>query len=160
MAGIPPALATILLAALPVGELRVALPTALLVYDLPLPYAAALSIVGNMLPVYFLLVGLEGVSSWARRVSPLADRLLGWLFARTRRRLDARVARLEHWALAIFVAIPLPATGAWTGALAAFVFGLPRWRSFLAILVGVCAAAALVAALTVGASFAFTNILR
>lgn len=148
----PPALAVVFLAALPFGELRVALPAALLVYDLPWPWAIALAILGNMLPVYFLLVFFERFSAWARRVSPLADRLLTWLFERTRRRLDERVKRFEHWALALFVAMPLPATGAWTGALAAFVFGLPRWRSLVAIFIGVCAAAVIVGALTLGAS--------
>lgn len=159
-AGVPRVWATVLLAAVPLGELRVALPVALTVYDLPLSWAFLLSIIGNMLPVYFLLIFFERTSAWARRVSPLADRWLAWLFERTRQRLDERVKRYEHWALALFVAIPLPATGAWTGALAAFVFGLPRWRSFVAILVGVCVAAVIVGALTLGASRAIGAVLN
>lgn len=153
LSGVPSPLATFLLAMLPVGELRGALPVALVVYELPLGAALALSVVGNMFPVYFLLVFFERLSRWARHHSVFADRVLEWLFARTRRKLDERVQRYGYWALALFVAIPLPVTGAWTGSLAAFVFGLPKWRSFYAILVGVCVSAVIVTATTLGAAF-------
>lgn len=150
VAAIPPELATLLLAALPFGELRVALPVALVVHKLPLWSALVLSIVGNMLPVYFLLVFFEHAFTLARRHSPLADRLLTKLVDRTRRKLHEQVKRHGVWALALFVAIPLPATGAWTGALAAYVFGLRKEHAFIAILLGVAGAAVLVAGATLG----------
>lgn len=153
LAAMPSPLATIILAMLPVGELRGALPVALLVYHLPLPWALVLAIIGNMLPVYFLLVFFERIATWLRHRSALADKILAALFARTRHRLSASVARYGTWALALFVAVPLPVTGAWTGALAAFVFGLPKSQAFLAILVGVCLSAVIVTALTLGTSF-------
>ncbi len=149
----PPEIATILLAALPVMELRGALPLALVVYRLPVVTALVLSVIGNMLPVYFLLVFFERFSVWIRRHSALADSALQWLFARTRRKLDGSVQKYGYWALALFVAVPLPATGAWSGALAAFVFGLPKRQSFYAILVGVCLAAIIVTIATLGTTF-------
>jgi uncharacterized membrane protein len=158
--GLPAEVVTVLLATLPVGELRLALPYALVAYQLPVSRAVLLSVIGNMLPVYFLLVFFERVSRWLRARSVLAERVLSWLFERTRRKLSARVRLYEHWALVLFVAIPLPVTGAWTGALAAFVFGLPRGRSFIAILVGVCISAAIVTVLTLGTSLAVTSILN
>jgi len=149
----------VLLAALPVGELRLALPTALVVYKLPVTEAVGLSILGNMLPVYFLLVFFERVAAWLSSRSVLADRFLQWLFERTRRKLDERVRKYEHWALALFVAVPVPVTGAWTGALAAFVFGLRKKQSFLTILVGVCISALIVMLLTLTTSLAVGGVL-
>lgn len=146
----PAELATIMLAALPLGELRGALPVALLVYRLPVWEAFVLSVIGNMIPVYFLMLFFDHFSGYLMRRSATARRFFDWLFARTRRRLDGQVRRYGYWALAIFVAIPLPATGAWSGALAAFVFGLSRKWSFLAILVGVVGAGFIVLAVTLG----------
>ncbi len=157
---IPPQLVTVLLAILPVGELRGALPVALLVYKLPVFEAAALSILGNMLPVYFLLMFFEGGAEWISRRSEFANRLLERLYERTKLKLHDRVSKYGYWALALFVAVPLPVTGAWTGALAAFVFGLPRKKAFLAILVGVCTSALIVIGLTLGVFSAVASVIK
>jgi len=144
----PPEVATVLLAMLPIAELRGALPTAIVVYDLPVWKAILLSIIGNMLPVYFLLIGFEKVSQWLRVRFVFFDNLFNKLFDRTRQKLESKVDKYGAWALALFVAIPLPVTGAWTGTLAAFVFGLSKKKSFFAIFVGLLMAAAIVTALT------------
>lgn len=156
---VPAEVATLVLAALPVVELRGAVPVALEVYDFSLLKAILLSVLGNLLPVYFLLVFFERGSVYLRARFPLADRFIGWLFVRTRLRLADHVERYGVWALALFVAVPLPMTGAWTGALAAFVFGLSRKRSFGAIALGLCGAAVLVALVTRGAA-AVVGVLR
>lgn len=144
---------------IPVGELRGALPMAILVYEIPWPLAMAISIAGNMLPVYFLLLFLEAVAEWLMKRFKWARRMFSWLFERTRRKLSKQVEEYGYWALALFVAIPLPATGAWTGAMAAFVFGLPKKKSFLAIFLGVCLAAVVVTAVTVGGNAAVMKLL-
>jgi uncharacterized membrane protein len=156
---VPPPLATLLLAMLPVGELRGALPVAILVYKLPLALAIFLSILGNILPVYFLLMFFEKVSRWLMSRYGFADKFFQWLFERTRRKLHDKVQKYGYWALAMFVAIPLPVTGAWTGTLGAFVFGLPRKKSFFAILAGVCVSAAIVTVLTLGGKAAVMSLL-
>lgn len=149
---VPPQLATAIIAALPIAELRGSIPVALTVYKMSVASTLFWSILGNMLPVYFLLLFFEHVAKWLRQRSPKADQILNWLFERTQRKLEKDIAKYGWWALAIFVAIPLPATGAWTGALAAFVFGLPKKKAFFAIFVGVCIAAAVVSLVTLGAS--------
>lgn len=156
---IPSPLATVVLAMIPVGELRGALPVAILIYKLPLTLAIILSIVGNMLPVYFLLMFFEAISSWLMNKYAWADKFLQWIFERTRNKLHAKVQKYGYWALAMFVAVPLPVTGAWTGTLAAFVFGLPKKKSFMAILVGVCVSSAIVTAITLGGNAAVVRIL-
>jgi hypothetical protein len=82
-----PEVVTVLLAMLPVGELRLALPTALVVYKLPVLLAVLYSIIGNMLPVYFLLVFFERASTWLSERSELARRGFEWLFTSGKIRL-------------------------------------------------------------------------
>lgn len=151
LATVPPQIATLVIAALPIAELRGAIPVALSVYNMSVPSTLFWAIVGNMLPVYFILVFFEKVSAWLRVRSQPVDRFLNWLFERTQRKLEKSVAKYGWWALAIFVAIPLPMTGAWTGALGAFVFGVPRKKAFFAVLTGVLIAAVIVTILTLGA---------
>lgn len=151
LAAIPAELATVVLAAIPIAELRGALPIALTVYNMPVFKAAFLAILGNMLPVWFLLVFFEKLSAWLEAHSPFAHKILEALYERTRRKLEAKVQKYGTWALALFVAVPLPVTGAWTGSLAAHVFGLPKKQAFVSILVGVCIAAVIVTLLTQGA---------
>ncbi len=150
--GIPAEVATMIIAALPVAELRGAIPIAITYYHMPVMAAVFWSVIGNMLPVYIILVALESVSRWLRARSPTMDRFFTALFERTQRNLSAQVAKYGIGALAIFVAIPLPATGAWSGALAAFVFGLPKKQAFGAIFAGVVGAAIIVTIFTLGVS--------
>lgn len=151
LGNIPAEIVIIILSTLPIGELRGALPIALTIYDMPIAKAIFLSILGNILPVYFLLIFFEKGSKYARKHSEYADKLLDKLFERTRRKLETKVQKYGPWALTLFVAIPLPVTGAWTGTLAAFVFGLPKKKSFFAILAGLCIASIIVTIITLGA---------
>ena len=97
--GIPPEVATLVLAMIPIGELRGALPTALLVYEMPLLKALGLSLIGNMIPVYFLLILFKRLSDWLRSHSPLADRLLTKLYERTRHKLADKVEKYGAWGI-------------------------------------------------------------
>ncbi len=142
---LPPGLVTLLIAMLPVFELRGAIPVAYGLLGMPIAQAVALSVAGNMVPVVPILLFLGPVSDWLRRV-PLFDRFFSWLFARTRSRSDL-VRKYEMVGLMLFVAVPLPVTGAWTGAVAAFLFGIRFWQAFLFIGLGVVIAAAIVTAL-------------
>lgn len=158
LASIPPQLATLLLAMLPLGELRGALPVAIGVYKLSLVEAMFWSVLGNMIPVYFLLVFFEKAAGFARRKSKIADALLEILFERTRKKLQPQVEKYGEWALLLFVGVPLPVTGAWTGTLAAFVFGMNKKKAFFSIFGGVCLSAVIVAAITLGAFAGFRAI--
>ena len=139
-----------LVAASPVVELRGAIPLALGVYGLPLWQAFFLSVAGNMVPV--LLLPILGVVSGelSRRFS-IFERYFTWLFQRTQKKHKNRFERFQDFALVLFVAIPLPFTGAWTAMIAAFVFGIPFRRAFPLILFGVIIAGVIVSALTLGA---------
>jgi len=90
---------------------------------------------------------LERIVAWLSHV-PLFRRFFEWLFAHARSK-SASIEKYEFWGLATFVGIPLPGTGAWTGAVAAEVLGLSYWKSLSAIVVGVLMAATVVTFLSV-----------
>lgn len=141
-------LAVVLIAALPVAELRLSIPIAIVEWGFDPFKAFYLSIIGNMLPVIPLLLFLEPVSNYLRRWR-IWDVFFTWLFERTHRKHSANFEKYGSIGLAIFVGIPLPATGAWTGCAAAFVFGFKFRNSFLAIFAGVIMAAIIVTLLTI-----------
>lgn len=144
---------TILMAMAPLGELRVALPYALTKLSLPFWEAYFLSVVGNMIPIIIIIYLLDPVSKFLSKHSRLFKRFFDWLFERTRKKHSHRFEVLEEIALVSFVAIPLPVTGAWSGAVAAFVFGIPPKKSLLLILLGVMIAGIVVGLLTIGIKF-------
>ncbi len=149
--GIAPELATLLIAMLPIAELRGAIPVAIVGFDMPVVSAYFWAVVGNTIPAFFLLLFLDPVAQWLRKQSRFFDRFFIWLFARTRRRFSVTSEKYGKFvALVLFVAIPLPITGAWTGAAAAFLFGVPFRRSFPALVIGVLIAGVVVTAMTVG----------
>ena len=138
---LPKELATFLLAMLPVSELRGAIPFGLS-SQIPLARVLILSIVGNLVPVVPILFLLEPVSNYLRRFA-LFKRFFDWLFERTRKRAHL-VERYEALGLVLFVAIPLPITGAWTGCIAASLFKVRLRYAFFAIAAGVLIAALIV----------------
>lgn len=144
----PPEWTTFLIAMLPIIELRGAIPWAIGLGDLTWPTAYVLAVAGNLVPIVPILLYLKPVSTWLRRM-PLFDRFFEWLFARTRRR-GGVIEKYGPWGLALFVAIPLPVTGGWTGAAAAFVFGIPFRRSFPAITAGIAVAGVIMTLVSLG----------
>jgi uncharacterized membrane protein len=136
-------------AALPVSELRGAIPLALLGYHMPPVVAYGLAVVGNMIPVVLVLPSLALLVHVLGQVEVFA-RVFRWLFARTRRRFSGPYARWGAVALVAFVALPLPMTGAWTGCLIAYLFGIPYRQSLLLIGLGVMIAGLIVTLSTLG----------
>jgi uncharacterized membrane protein len=138
-AGLPKEWVVFIISMLPIVELRGAIPWALSpAMGPPLNWAAAFGIAfcGNLVPVVPILRYLGPGSDLLRRRSAAFDRFFSWLFARTRRR-GRVVERYGAIGLALFVAIPLPVTGAWTGSVAAFIFGIPFGRALACIALGV-----------------------
>jgi uncharacterized membrane protein len=131
------------MAMFPIVELRGAIPWAFkFAPSVPLITTYLLAVVGNFAPVIPILILLGPVSKYLRKV-PILDRFLTWLFARTRRR-GGLVEKYEAVGLAMFVAIPLPITGAWTGALAAFIFGIRVRYAVVSIICGILTAGVVV----------------
>lgn len=104
------------------------------------------AVLGNMIPVPFILLLLGPVSSLCMKV-PIGKRFFEWLFARTRRK-TADIEKYETLGLTVFVAIPLPVTGAWTGAMAGWLMGLSFPHAMVSIFLGVLIAGVIMTALS------------
>lgn len=131
-------------ASLPISELRGALPLAL---SLGMPWFKAfwLSVVGNIIPVAPALFLLEPVSNRLRKFK-IWSHFFDWLFEHTKNKAD-KIQRYEALGLAIFVAIPLPMTGAWSGVVAASLFKIRFRYAFISIVAGVITAGLIVSSL-------------
>lgn len=151
----------LLIAASPIAELRAAIPLAITTFDFPWYYAFLIAVIGNILPVPFILLFLDAATRLLSKVA-VFERFLNWLFERTRHR-GKIIQKYKRIGLVLFVAIPLPVTGAWTGALAAVLFGIEFKHAFISIFVGVIIAGIIVTCLTllgwVGAAIAGTALL-
>jgi len=139
-----PRIATFFTAMTPVGELRASIPIALGTYGMNIFETYIISVLGNLVPVIAILWILEPISKFLMNRSSLANRFFTWLFKHTRRKYSKRFERYESFALIGFVGIPLPVTGGWTGALIAFVFGIPPKKALLHIFAGVLIAGLIV----------------
>ena len=147
---IPPQLATVIIAALPVAENRVSVPLALGAYHLPVWQALFFSILGSVLAAAFVVYGLHLFYRRLQGHLGIIDKLLQKIFDRTERKFMQKYQRWGEIALLIFVAVPLPMTGAWTGSVAAFLFGIKPARALLFISAGVILSASIVALLSLG----------
>jgi uncharacterized membrane protein len=134
MLNLPKEYMVMIIGALPVLELRWAIPQALW-WKMPIMKAFWLSVLGNSIPVIPVLFLLEPVSSRLRKFK-LWSRFFDWLTERTKKRADL-IQKYEALGLALFVAVPFPGTGAWTGCLAATLFKIRFRYAFIAILAGV-----------------------
>ena len=144
--GLSSELVVVIMSALPITELRGALPVGIRVFHLPWYQSLYLAIIGNMLPVPFLLLFFESLTKSISRTR-IGKRLVSLLFERTGRH-TAVVEKYESIGLMLLVAIPLPGTGAWTGAAVAFLCRLGFGRAILSIAVGVIVSGAIVTTLS------------
>ncbi len=141
-----PVLILLIIAALPIIELRGAIPVGILLFGMPWPQVVFISILGNMLPIPIVMFFLDSVFSFLERFV-WGKSFTSWLFARARRKGKV-IERFEAVGLMVFVGIPLPGTGAWTGILAAKIFDIRFWNAMLYVFLGVLLAAIIVTALS------------
>lgn len=144
-------LKTFLMAMVPIIELRGAIPYGAGIAGLPIWQAALIAVLGNLLPVPFLVVFTRDVFAWMRNKSDKLNSIVLRMERKADKNKDV-VLRYEFWGLVILVAIPLPGTGAWTGALVAVMMDMQLKRAFPAIALGVVVAAFIVTWVTYGVS--------
>ncbi len=143
-------LMTFLVSMVPVIELRGAIPAAVLA-GLDIRVALITAIIGNLVPVPFIIIFIRKIFKWLQAKS----QRLGNMVRRMEAKADAKKAQVlkyEFWGLMILVAIPLPGTGAWTGALVAAMLDMQLKRAFPAIAAGVVSAGLIVTIATYGVS--------
>lgn len=144
---------TILVSMVPVVELRGGIPFGVTL-GLPVWAAYLAAIIGNILPVPFILVYIRRIFQWMRRKLPRLNRLVDKLEKKAHLK-GQKVTKYKYLGLLLFVAIPLPGTGAWTGALAAAFLNMPLRKALPSIFAGVLIAGVAVSILTFGVASLF-----
>ena len=144
---------TMLVSMVPVVELRGGIPFGV-ARGLPVWAAYLAAIIGNILPVPFILVYIRRIFQWMRRRLPRLNRLVDKLEKKAHLK-GQKVTKYKYLGLMLFVAIPLPGTGAWTGALAAAFLDMPLRKAIPPIFTGVLVAGIAISILTFGVASLF-----
>ena len=134
---IPAELLVFIISMLPILELRGGLIAAAL-FDIPIVEAVAICFVGNILPIPFILLLIRPIFAWLKQTSlfrPVVEKLETKAMGKSE-----QVRKYEFWGLLLFVGIPLPGTGAWTGALIAAMLNISIKRAMPPITLGICMA--------------------
>lgn len=142
-------LITFLLAMTPIGELRVSIPFGLN-QGLAVPITYVISILGNMIPPMAIIYGMPRLAGTLRSRYKFLDILFEKIIIRVRKKTEKQILKYGAFGLMIFVAIPLPNTGAWTGSMAAWLFGIPKKTALTYTFFGVCIAGVIMTLLTLG----------
>ena len=141
----------LLISMLPLVEIRGAVPYAVGM-DLPLVPSILVAVIGNMIPVPFIFLFARRVLEWGKD-KKVIGRFFTWCLQKGEkggRKLEEKAGKGLYWALFLFVGIPVPGTGAWTGMLAASILNMDFKKSTLAALGGVLLAGAIMLAASLG----------
>ena len=141
-------LLTVLVSMVPVVELRGGIPFGVGV-GLPVWAAFLAAVIGNLIPVPFIIVYIRRIFQWMRRRIPRLNRMVDALERKAHLK-GRRVNKYKYLGLAVFVAIPLPGTGAWTGSLAAAFLDMPLRKAIPSVVAGVLVAGAAISVWTYG----------
>lgn len=133
--GIPNWLVVFIISVCPVLECRLGMFTAIVLLEMNTFEGFIISFLGNILPIPFILLLINQIFEWLKKI-PGICRPVYWLEEKTLKKRD-KIDKYGIWGLLIFVAIPLPGTGGWTGALLASLLHLDKKKSFGVICIGV-----------------------
>lgn len=145
----PSWLTTFIIAMLPVIELRGSIPVAVTLFHMDPTDAFFISIIGNMIPVPFILKLLKPAEKLIRSTG-LFENTFDKVSTTAKRRTKKSVERYKFLGLTLFVSIPLPITGAWTASLAAYLLRMDPKKAFLSIFIGVIIAGVIVTLASIG----------
>ena len=139
---------TVLVSMIPVVELRGGIPFGVAA-GLPVWAAFLAAVIGNLSPVPFIIVYIRRVFQWLRRSMPRLNSMVDRLERKAHLK-GQRVAKYKYLGLLLFVAIPLPGTGAWTGSLAAAFLDMPLRKALPSVCAGVLIAGMAISILSYG----------
>ncbi len=146
-------LLTVLVSMIPVVELRGGIPFGVTA-GLPVWAAFIAAVIGNLIPVPFIIVYIRRIFQWMRRRMPRLNGMVDKLERKAHLK-GQRVTKYKYLGLAVFVAIPLPGTGAWTGSLAAAFLDMPLRKAIPSVIAGVLIAGMAISILTYGVTSLF-----
>ena len=133
--GIPKEIVIFIISMCPVLECRLGMVTGIGILQMPVWKSFIICFIGNILPIPFILLLINKIFEWLKKI-PGVQKPIIWLEQKTLKKRD-KIDKYGVWGLLLFVAIPLPGTGAWTGSLLASLLNLDRKKSFGVISMGV-----------------------
>ena len=134
---------------IPIIELRGAIPMGF-AFGLPWWQSYILALIGNMLPVPFILLLIKAIITWMTKSRvKLFNKVAAWLNRRVEKRRE-KIEKYAFWGVCLFVAVPLPVTGAWTGSLVAAMIDMKFWKALLSCLFGVMIAGVIMTLVSYG----------
>ena len=143
-------LTVLLCSMIPIVELRGAIPVGWFAFDMPWWLVYMLAVIGNLIPVPFILLLIRKVLEWMGKSKVrFFNRLAGWISRKADKNID-KIQKYGFWGVCLFIAIPLPVTGAWTGSLVAATIKMNFWKALLSALLGVMIAGVIVTLICFG----------
>ena len=134
---------------IPIIELRGAIPMGF-AFGMPMWLTYLLSVLGNMLPIPFILLFIKAVLTWMGNSKiNFFNKVAAWLNRKVEKN-RRRIEKYSFWGVCFFVAVPLPVTGAWTGSLVAAMIDMKFWKAFLSCLFGVMIAGVIMTIISYG----------
>lgn len=152
--GMPPEWSVFFISMIPITELRASIPIGIEIYKLTVWKVWILAVLGDIIPAIFILYFIPFVHGWIVK-RKILGKMLTKKLKHAEKAFSGKYAKYGALGLIIFVGIPLPFTGSWTGSLAAFVFNIPFKKALPLITAGVFMAATLVTIITLFAGGAF-----
>lgn len=134
LSNFPDWLKIIISAAVPVFELRFSIPYGILLLEMPYLHTYFLSVIGSIIPAPFILWLIPSILEWMKGTKTFG-KLGTWIYNRGIKKSKS-LDKYSFWGLVIFIAIPLPGTGVWTGCLAASLIGVELKRGIVAAIMG------------------------
>lgn len=151
--GVPPLLIIFIISMIPILELRGGLIAAALL-KINILHAIPICIIGNLIPIPFILLLITPIFKWMKKTKlfrPMVEKLESKSMAKS-----DQIKKYEFWGLAIFVGIPLPGTGGWTGALIAALLDIDIKKSIISIFIGLLMATTIMCTITYGIPYIVT----
>ena len=153
---LPPDLAVVIMSMLPVIEIRGSIPFGIGVYHMNPLWVLFIACLADVIPAILIVYFVEPLSLFLSRHSKIAKKFFDWWFYKVMLNFEQKYLKYGKIALFVFVAIPLPLTGAWTGAVASFLFKIPKRDAIWLIGSGVLVAGIIVLLASLGIFSFFT----
>ena len=132
---LPPQITIFITSMIPLIELRGSIPLGFF-FGLAPETIYLLTVIGSLIPAFFILLLLNPISNFLMKHFEICNKFFTKLFANTREKHTDAIIKYGPIFLVVFVAIPLPGSGAWTGSLLAFLFDIKYWQAISLIAIG------------------------
>lgn len=148
-------LLTIIYSATPITEIKEIIPIAIDIWKIKPIFALILSVIGNTIPIFILIIGLNKIEELSSRHSKFCTRIIHSISKKARKKTYKKFEKYSLFVLFLFVAIPLPFTGVWTSSIISWIFGIKIKKAFWPIFLGIITSEIIITILTIKSFYIF-----